>query len=99
MSRTIKDSRRKYHFKDYWTQDRIPLEGYGYRLAKTSKPKLRKEVDTEDHWMSTPSWWTRLVMNRPQRRAGKMWEATVIREELEETDPPGVSKRPHVYFY
>ncbi len=99
MSRSYKDSRRKYHFKDYWTLDWIPLEGYGHRLGKTSKPKLRKEVDTEDHWMSTPSWWTRLVMNRPQRRAGRLWERKVLFEDIEETDSPGVSHRPHIYYY
>lgn len=62
--------------------------------------KKRKEQDTEYHWMSTPSAWTRLMMNRPQRRAGHMWERSVLFEEdLEETDPPGVSRKPHLYYW
>lgn len=64
------------------------------------KPKRAKKKDTEWHWMSTPSWWTRLMMNRPQRRKGKLWEAGVKFEAVtEETDPPGASKKPHKYFW
>lgn len=105
MARTYKDSRRKYHFKDYWTQDHIPVEGFGYRLAKTSKPKLRKEVDNEDHWYSKcPAWWCRLFMNVPQRRAGSIWEkafvnTTIDLNILEEVDYPGCSRKPHKYYY
>lgn len=64
--------------------------------------KKRKEVDTEDHWMGTPSWWTNLYMLRPQRRKGRAWEHEVVRcgiEALEEADPPGVGKKPHIYYY
>ncbi len=84
MSRTYKDSRRKYHFKDYWIQDHIQLEGYGYRLTKTTKPKKRKI--------------------RPQRRAGRLWEAEFINSDidmwaLEDADTPGISHKPHIYFW
>ena len=104
MARTFKDSIKKYHFKDFWAQDRIQLEGYGCRLAKTTKPKKRKEVDTEDHWMRTPSWWTHLVMIRPQRRAGKLWESKFVNSDidmwaLEEADAPIVRNKPYIYFY
>jgi hypothetical protein len=61
--------------------------------------KKRKEVDTEWHWMSTPSWWTRLTMNKPQRRKGRVWERKVLFQELEEVDPPGVGHKPHQYYY
>jgi hypothetical protein len=65
----------------------------------TTKPKRRREVDTEDHWMSTPSWWTNMKMNRPARHKGRTWERKVLVEDLEETDPPGVSHKPHIYWW
>lgn len=99
MSRTYKDKPWKFKYDPY-TKDMIPTEGYGYLLTKTTKTKKRKEVDTEYHWMNTPSWWTRLRMNRPQRAAGRLWERTVFYElDLEDTDPPGVGKKPHIYYW
>lgn len=62
----------------------------------TKKPK---HIDTEDHWQSTPSWWTRLVMNKPQRRKGRVWERCVLLEDFDLVDPPGVSKKPHQYYW
>lgn len=84
---------------DYYTNEPKTYIGYGHLDLPTTKTKKRKEVDTEEHWMSTPSWWTHLCMNKPQRRAGRIWEATVLREDIEETDAPGVSKRPHIYYW
>jgi hypothetical protein len=86
MSNTEKDKPSKFKFPEYF-KDR----------NKTKKPK---EKDTEWHWMSTPSWWTRIMMNRPQRRKGKLWEATVkLEKTLDEVDPPEVSKKPHKYYW
>lgn len=51
------------------------------------------------HCMPTPSWWIRVMMNRPQRRAGHIWERQVLLHDLEETDPPDVSKKPHIYYW
>lgn len=70
-----------------------------YLPTKTTKPKRRKVVDTEWHWMATPSWWTRLTMNKPMRRKGRIWERKVLFQDLEFADPPGVSKKPHVYYF
>lgn len=68
-------------------------------LAKAGvKTKKRKEVDTTDHWMSTPSWWTRLMMNRPQRRQVKLWERKALISDLEDLIQPG-KKYKHVYFW
>jgi hypothetical protein len=66
--------------------------------------KKKKRVDTEYHWMSTPSWWTRLFMNRPQRIASKRWERDVVRMSFwdiaqDSFDPPPMGKKPHVYFW
>lgn len=55
------------------------------------------------HWLrSTPSWWTRLTMNRPQRRAAHNWErkaSTTDIEKLEDVDTPSHGKKPHQYFW
>ena len=68
--------------------------------TKTTKPKRRKEVDTECHWMTTPSWWNRCFNNVPQRRKGRAWERKVLFEaDVEETDPPIFSKKPHKYYW
>ena len=105
MSRTYKDKPYKLHV-NYWRYDNDDYYQPNPELTwyvikkKTSKPKKRKEVDTEYHCMNTPSWWTRLIMNRPQRRAGRIWEDTVLREiNLEDTDPPGVGRKPHIYYW
>lgn len=72
---------------------------YHYLQAQGAKTKKRKELDTEYHWMSTPSWWNRLFNNIPQRRKGRAWERKVLVEDLDETDPPHFSKRPHSYYW
>ena len=98
MARTYRDNARRRYFNSYWQQDRILVEGFGWRLAKTTKPKLRKTVDTEDHWMSTPGWWVRLTMNRPQRRAVHLWERKALFSDLEELVQPA-KKVAHVYYW
>lgn len=105
MSRTYKDKPYKLH-PGYWQNDQDDYYVYRDDLPwytikkKTSKPKKRKEVDFEWHWMSTPSAWTRLMMNRPMRARGKAWEKKVLKEvDLEDTDPPGVGKKPHIYYW
>lgn len=64
------------------------------------KLKKRKDCDTVWHWTrGTPSWWTRMMMNKPQRRRGKLWERKVLVEDLEETDPPMCGRKPHMYYW
>lgn len=72
---------------------------YSYLQIPGAKTKKRKEQDTEYHWMSTPSWWNHLFNNIPQRRKGRAWERKVLVEEVDETDPPNFSKRPHRYYW
>ena len=104
MSRTYKDKPSKLK-RELYDQDFILVENYGYykyRLGKTTKTKKRKEVDTEDHWMTTPSAWTRLMMNKPQRREGTLWEREVVKSQttdLEGVDKPNVSRKPHIYYF
>ena len=104
MSRTHKDKPSKLRCELYM-KDWILVEHDGfrkYRPGKTTKTKKRREVDTENHWMSTPSWWTRLLMTKPQRREGTLWEREVVKTqltELEEVDKPSVSRKPHIYYF
>lgn len=109
MSRTYKDKPSKFKYEP-WDKDRYLLKTnvgdyfhhYNYLWTKTTKTKKRKEQDTEWHWMGTPSDWTRLMMNKPQRRAGTLWEREVVKcqvADLEEVDKPSVSRKPHIYYW
>ncbi len=102
MSRTLKDrpSRLKH---EAWDKDRIKVEGwFRYISLPTTRTKKRKEVDSEEHWMGTPSWWTRIMMNRPQRRNGSIWERKAVRTDilyLFDLDTPSVNRKPHQYYW
>ena len=98
MSRTYKDDRSR-KFTGYWQQDRITV-GSWYIQLPTTKPKLRKEVDTEDHWMSTPSSWTKMMMIRPERRAAHLLEVEALKTaDIEDVDFPDLGKKPHIYYW
>lgn len=62
------------------------------------RPKKRKKVDTEDNWMTTPGWWVRLTMNRPQRREVHLWERKALFSDIEELIQPS-RKVGHVYYW
>lgn len=106
MSRTYKDNRRR-RFGEYWKTDKEYIDGtpfcWGYFIElPTTKPKLRKEVDTEDHWMSTPSWWNNLFHTRPIR--GKFRNFCELArktriEALEDMFEPEDSNSPHKYYW
>ena len=91
MSRTYKDRPSKVRFPEvypYWVE--------------IEKRKKSRNVDTEWHWMSTPNWWIRCMMTRPQRRAGVVWEHIATQtpiEEIDLLDTPSVSRKPHQYFW
>ncbi len=88
-----------------WPDLETPTREYiGTRYLKKPgvRPKLRKEIDSEDHWMNTPSWWVNLMMTKPQRREGSLWEREVVKtplEDLDGVDTPNISKKPHIYFW
>jgi len=102
MSRTYKDKPTETLYED-WNKDRERIEGtFCWIDLPTTKPKKRKELDTEWHWMSTPSWWTRLTMNRPQRRKCKLWERDALKtclDSLDDLDKPIISRKPHIYYW
>lgn len=108
MSRTykhIKQSKLKKFYKERWDTLYWPSEqGRFWDLLKKPGvlPKRKKGLDVEDHWMNTPSWWIRLMMSKPQRREGSLWERETVRtplEELDGVDTPSISRKPHIYYW
>lgn len=108
MSRTHKDvpphHRKPREIYDWnWDVEKINLgPGYPlfwYKQLPSTKTKKRKEVDCEWHWMSTPSWWTRITMNRPQRRFYHLLEHKALMSDLEDFDFPDLKKKPHIYYW
>jgi hypothetical protein len=107
MSRTykhIKEVELKKFYKECWDTLYYPRENdIWYRMKRPGVlPKRRKNVDTEHHWMNTPSWWVNLMMTKPQRREGSLWEREVVKtplEELDGVDTPNISRKPHIYYW
>ena len=108
MSRTYKDRPARINYPEEQWDYRYDVSGQRdffslrYLERRGVLTKKKRRVDTDYHWMTTPSWWTRLIMNRPQRRASKMWEDTVVGkniDELEVEDPPVIGKKPHIYYW
>jgi hypothetical protein len=107
MSRTLKDRNWKFKYPELsWDYDTVRItsdSGFTIRYLKLPgvKTKKRKELDTDWHYLrNSPGWWTRLTMNRPQRRAGHVWEHEVLKQaDLEDCDPPGVGHKPHIYYW
>lgn len=96
MSRTKKDRpERVKHPEDF--------DENGRWKFNNERTKKRKELDTEWHWMTTPSWWINLFMTRPQRKQAQIWEQELKKiremEELDDLDTPNVSKKPHKYYW
>lgn len=95
--------RRRYDWEtSNWIITDEVITRYYYLPKKGVKTKKRRKIDTNWHWMSTPSWWTRLMMNRPQRRAAHLWEKEAQKtevESLEDLDIPNVSHKPHKYYW
>lgn len=89
-------------YKSYPTGEEVEYTRYWCRNLPGIKTKKRKELDYEWHWMSTPSWWTRMTMNRPVRRQYHLLEHEAERtsvEDLEDLDIPDFKKKPHIYYY
>ena len=79
-------------------KDKPPKLLYGDKVTKKPRGKY-----TEWHWLqNTPSWWTNLFMNRPQRKEAQRWERNAQKtnpEDIDELDTPNVSKKPHKYYW
>jgi hypothetical protein len=108
MSRTHKDKPEDIK----WPEERLDYNTVrlaidfggrlGYRRIEVSGKKTKKPRTYCHHrwWAKSPGWWVRLTMTKPQRRAGRVWEAVIkYAKDLDVSDPPQVSRRPHVYYY
>jgi hypothetical protein len=94
----------EYESEKYLWPDFNVSVGLTTRIKYLKKPgvltKKRKEVDTTDHWMTTPGWWIRLTMNRPERREHHLLEKKVLREiDIEDVDFPDLGRKPHIYYW
>lgn len=105
MSRTYKDRPSKIRYPEEQWDNRYYRSGYRkfsfleYRGVLTKKKKC---VDTENHWMTTPSWFIREFMNQPQRARGKQWEKKIVKvsfDDIIDVDYPDVSRKPHIYYW
>ena len=84
MSRTEKDKSIKVRYGD----DLFALDAPDQR---------KKKREYNEVWpQATPSWWTRVVMNRPLRRATHMWEKRVL-ADIEQADP--IPETPKKYYW
>lgn len=80
----------------------IELEGVGYWCRDLPGAKKKKKRSEHSKWLwfqATPSWWTRLLMNKPKRRACRIWEQQVLLQDIEEADCPDYGRKPHIYYY
>lgn len=96
MSRTHKDIPYKFSFPEEARYFRY-FPGYPFLKRPGVKTKKRKEVDTKHHWMSTPSWWTRMFMIRPRRHSENR-QLRMLRN-IDEFDFVDNKRKPHKYYY
>lgn len=88
-----------YNLRAFTGETRISKARFWIQEPGVKTKKKRRDSDPW-HWcQATPSWWTRITMNRPARRKGRIWEQKVLFQDIEDTDPPGVSRKPHVYYF
>ena len=108
MSRTLKDKPHTVVYpEDHYLYDTVRVDndpesriGFRYIQVAGKKTKKRRNYCHFRWYSTTPSWWTRITMTRPQRRRGRVWEHTVLKAtDLELVDPPTVGRKPHVYYY
>lgn len=102
MSRTYKDKPMKLLWGDY-AQDYIYLANFRHIMRKTTKPKVRRSVDTDWQWYnSTPSWWNNLFHTKPIRGKFRNFNKLAVKSplsSLEDMLEPQDSNKPHKYFY
>lgn len=70
--------------------------------AKRKKKRHYSPYKSGEHWMSTPSWWTRQFMLRPQRTKLNRLTRKALKltlEALEDLDVPFTKNKPHIYYW
>jgi len=107
MSRTLKDKHWELRWpEETWeySKEKIIVDlgsRFGIRYLERRGVKTKKSRQyCEYRWYTrSPSWWTRLTMTRPQRRRARVWEHTVLQQDLDTCDPPLYGRKPHIYYY
>lgn len=116
MSRTFKDKPYRLTKDDWdqdtimvpatrlytiWkTKEKVEVDTFIHLQTPTTKTKKSKTKDTEDHWMTTPGWWVKMTMTKPERRAANTATRKVLlTEDIEEVDIPDMGRKPHIYFW
>lgn len=108
MSRTRKDVKAKFRkevnpYSGAWQGNWSFLKDVYIKNLHPwhhSQPKLKKAQDYEDHWMTTPAWWVRMFMTKPQRvRMNREAREALKAADLEDVDVVDLKRKPHVYYY
>lgn len=68
------------------------------------RPKLRKDYvnKLESACYSTPMWWIREMMNRPERKSANQLTREAVKYRLEDIDAidiPDLGRNPHIYYW
>lgn len=87
-------------YTSYYTGEKVKCTRYIWVDLPGAKKKKKRSEHGDWNWMySTPSWWTRMMMGRPVRRACKVWEKQVLTQDIEEADCPDYGRKPHIYYW
>lgn len=98
----VERTRRSYNFETHQYEETDETYIWHVYLKKPGVKTKKKRTHEDWNWMTTPMWWIREMMNRPQRVRGHQWERKVLNTplaELEDEDPPSVSRKPHWYYW
>lgn len=77
---------REYHYSIGRYVKCAPYEierSYCVKKAGVFTKKKRKDFNSEYQWIGeTPGWWVRMLVNRPLRRKGRMWEREASKVDI-----------------
>lgn len=87
---------RTYHHGNKAKQRKFG--GWNRYLDPTPPKRPRHHIDWQ--WMNTPSWWTRLMMTRPQRQEARRLITQLYRlPDIADAPPFPLAKKPHIYYW
>jgi hypothetical protein len=84
----------------YWNGEVEERTKFFYLKQPTTKPKVKKLVDNEWHWLrAAPSWWVRDFMTAPKRASVRNWKRSLTLENIDDADCPDYGNKPHHYYW
>lgn len=108
MSRTYRRKTARYQLQEQTDRIHSWAAWATARGATSDVDKVREEIQTardrfhlDGNWtMTTPAWWIRMAMTRPQRqRTRALCDLTLRLCDLDDTPLFPLAKRPHVYYW